>query len=125
MTEFEEENFTRLMMNKKEAQRRRQDEADLALGGTGSSHRRRRGRGLEDEFEDVLRSVGRTRAGGIGDGYEELRQKGKKADALSRSRTRVREDGEDGEDEVRQVKRSRFQKERRALGRKTAKARRR
>ena len=125
MTEFEEENFTRLVMKKKDARRRVRDEADLALGGTGSSHGRRRGRGLEDEFEDVLRSVGRTRAGAIGDGYEELRQKGKKADALSRSRMRVRDDMADGEDDVRQVKRSRFQKERRALGKKMAKTRRR
>lgn len=125
MTEFEEENFTRLMMKKKDVRRRKRDEEDLVLGGTGSSLGRRRGRGLEDEFEDVLRSVGRTRAGAIGDGYEELRQKGKKADALSRSRTRVRDDMEDGEDEVHQAKRSRFQKERRALGRKMAKTRRR
>ena len=125
MTEFEEENFTRLMMKKKDARRRQRDEEDLALGGTGSSHGRRRGRGLEDEFEDVLRSVGRTRVGAIGDGYEELRQKGKKADALSRSRARVREDAEDGEDEAHQTKRSRFERERRSLGRKLAKTRRR
>ncbi|KAF8419639.1 hypothetical protein L210DRAFT_3576375 [Boletus edulis BED1] len=31
MTEFEEDNFTRLIMKKKEAQRRRRDEEDLAL----------------------------------------------------------------------------------------------
>lgn len=126
MTEFEEDNFTRMMMKKKDAQRRRRDEEDLALGGTGSSRGRRRGRGLEDEFEDVLRSVGRSKAGAIGDGYEELRQKGKKVDALTRSRTRVREDGEDGEDsEVRLAKRSRFQKERRTLSRKMGKLKRR
>jgi len=125
MTEFEEENFTRLMMKKKDAQRRKRDEQDLALGGTGSSHGRRRGRGLEEEFEDVLRSVGRTSAGAIGDGYEELRQRGKKADALARSRARGRDDGDDGEDGVRQAKRSRFQKERRALTRKVAMARKR
>ncbi|KAF8141234.1 hypothetical protein EV363DRAFT_1088155, partial [Boletus edulis] len=99
MAEFEEDNFTWLMMKKKEAQRRRRGEEDLALGRTGSSHGRRGGRGL-----DVLRSVGRTKASAIGDGYEELRQKGKKADAFSRSRTRIRDDGED---EVRQPKRSR------------------
>ncbi|KAF8134606.1 hypothetical protein EV363DRAFT_1397000 [Boletus edulis] len=124
MTEFEEDNFTRLIMKKKEAQRRRRDEEDLALGGTGSSHGRRRGRGLEDEFEDVLRSVGRTKASAIGNGYEELRQKGKKADAFSRSRTRIRDDADDGEDEVRQPKRSRFQNERRGLTKNMAKARR-
>ncbi|KAG6330890.1 hypothetical protein ID866_8200, partial [Astraeus odoratus] len=59
MTEFEEDNFTRVMMKKKDARRRRRDEEDLALGGSGMSQGRRRGRGLEDEFEDVLRSVGR------------------------------------------------------------------
>ena len=56
MTEFEEENFTRLVMKKSEAKRRRRDEADIALGGTGASgaHRARRaGAGLEDEFADV------------------------------------------------------------------------
>ncbi|KAF8444688.1 hypothetical protein L210DRAFT_3530569 [Boletus edulis BED1] len=114
MTEFEEDNFTRLIMKKKEAQRRRRDEEDLALGGTGSSHGRRRGRGLEDEFEDVLRSVGRTKASAIGNGY----------DAFSRSRTRIRDDADDGEDEVRQPKRSRFQNERRGLTKNMAKARR-
>lgn len=124
MTEFEEENFTRLMMKKKDARRRKRDEEDLALGGTGSSHGRRRGRGLEDEFEDVLRSVGRTKSGAIGDGYEELRKKGRRADALSRSRTRMRDGLEDEEDEVRPSKRSRFQKERRALSKKMTKARR-
>ncbi|KAF8439886.1 hypothetical protein L210DRAFT_3612466 [Boletus edulis BED1] len=108
MTEFEEDNFTRLIMKKKEAQ----------------SHGRRRGRGLEDEFEDVLRSVGRTKASAMGDGYEELRQKGKKADAFLRSRTRIRDDADDGEDEVRQPKRSRFHNERRALTKNMAKARR-
>ncbi|KAG9318192.1 hypothetical protein JVU11DRAFT_271 [Chiua virens] len=123
MTEFEEENFTRLMMKKKDARRRRRDEEDLALGGTGSNHGRRRG--LEDEFEDVLRSVARTKVGAIGDGYEELRQRGKKADALSRSRTRVWDDGVDGVNEDRPAKRSRFQKERKALGKKLAKTKRR
>ena len=53
------------------------------LHGTGSSHGRRPARGLEDEFEDVLRSVGKVKAGAIRYGYEE-RQKAKKADALSR-----------------------------------------
>ena len=120
MTEFEEDNFTRWMMKKRDARRRKRDEEDLVLGGTGSSHGRRRGRGLEDEFENVLRSVGRTKADAIGYGYEALRQRGKRADALSRSRTRVRDDMEDVEDGVREVKWSRFQKERRAPTRKMA-----
>ncbi|KAF9228726.1 hypothetical protein BS17DRAFT_691170 [Gyrodon lividus] len=124
MTEFEEDNFTRLMMKKKDARRRRQDEADLALGGTGSSHGRRRGRGLEDEFEDVLRSVGRAKMGVIGDGYEELRQKGKKPDTLSRSRTRRIDEVEGEGGEIAQAKRGRFERERRALNRRMAKTRR-
>jgi len=113
MAEFEEENFTRLVMKKKDAKRRKQDEADLALGGTGSTGRHGRGGGLEDEFGDIIRSVGRSRAGIIGDGYEELRQKGKKRSVVERSRVGSRGDlmhnGEDGG--PRQRKRSRFEKE--------------
>jgi len=124
MTEFEEDNFTRLMMKKKDVRRRRQDEADLALGGTGSSHGRRRGRGLEDEFEDVLRSVGRARMGVIGDGYEELRQKGKKSDALSRARTRRLDDTDGVDGDIPQAKRGRFERERRTLSKRLAKSRR-
>ncbi|KIJ63260.1 hypothetical protein HYDPIDRAFT_155982 [Hydnomerulius pinastri MD-312] len=124
MTEFEEENFTRLMMNKKDTRRRKRDEEDLALGGTGSSQGRRRGGGLEDEFGDVLRSVGRTRMGAIGDGYEELRQKGKKSDALSRSRTRRRDNADGGDEETPQAKRGRFERERRALSKRMTKVRR-
>ena len=37
MTEFEEENMTRLVMTKKEAKRRKRDEEDIALGGTGAN----------------------------------------------------------------------------------------
>ncbi|KAI0654787.1 hypothetical protein C8Q70DRAFT_1025330 [Cubamyces menziesii] len=116
MTEFEEENFTRLVMKKKEARRRALDEADIALGGSGMvSGRRGRvpGVGLEDEFGDILKSVGRSRTGVVGDGYEELRQRGKKESVLARSRARSRDDAfEDlGEDGPRQRKRSRFEKE--------------
>ncbi|KAI0373283.1 hypothetical protein BV20DRAFT_1034038 [Pilatotrama ljubarskyi] len=116
MTEFEEENFTRLVMKKKEARRRALDEADIALGGSGMvSGRRGRvpGVGLEDEFGDILKSVGRSRSGVIGDGYEELRQRGKKESVLARSRARSRDDAfEDlGDDGPRQRKRSRFEKE--------------
>jgi len=108
MNEFEEENFTRLVMTKKEARRRARDEEDVALGGTGTSKGRRRGGGLEDEFGDVLRAVdkGSGRPGGLGDGYEALRVKGRKQDVLSRSRTRQREDDEDV---GRVKKKSRFQ----------------
>ncbi|THG96778.1 hypothetical protein EW026_g5118 [Hermanssonia centrifuga] len=122
MTEFEEENMTRLVMKKRDARRREQDEADIALGGIGGSSRGGRGGGLEAEFGDILRSVGRSRGGVVGDGYEELRQKGKKASVLDRSRTRGRDDALDnlGEDEPRQRKRSRFDKEVKASKKRTS-----
>ena len=60
----------------------------------GSRGRGRRGIGLGDEFADVLRSVDRREGGGLGDGYEELRQRGKKGDALTRSRARSQDDME-------------------------------
>ncbi|KAF5337696.1 hypothetical protein D9611_015014 [Ephemerocybe angulata] len=74
ITEYEEENFTRLMMKKTDAKRRARDEEDLALG---------------DEFGDIFRSVHRVNQPGQGDGYDELRKKGKKQDILSRSRDDV------------------------------------
>jgi U3 small nucleolar ribonucleoprotein protein LCP5 len=91
MKDFEEDNFTRLVMKKSEARRRARDEEDLALGGdlgSGSTSRaQRRAGGLEDEFNEVLWSVSRVTGGrSQGDGYEELRQKGRKMDALQRSR---------------------------------------
>ncbi|KAG6854606.1 hypothetical protein C0991_004208 [Blastosporella zonata] len=91
LNEFEEENFSRVVMKKSDARRRARDEEDLALGGSlaggGGKHRRRAG-GLQDEFGDVLRSVERVGHGGSGkgDGYDELRQRSKKADLLERSR---------------------------------------
>ncbi|KZT01065.1 uncharacterized protein LAESUDRAFT_664706 [Laetiporus sulphureus 93-53] len=111
ITEFEEENMTRLIMKKRDAKRRKQDEADIALGGTAAaSGRRGRGGGFEDEFGDILRSVGRSRGGVVGDGYEELRQRGKKESVLARSRARGAEDAfEDlGDDGPKPRKRSRF-----------------
>lgn len=121
MNEFEEENFTRLVMKKKEMKRRKKDEEDIALGGNGGIGGRRRGGGFEDEFGDVLRSVGRSKTGVVGDGYEELRRKGKKRDILERSRTRGREETEDvGEDGPRQRKRSRFEKEAKAVRKRTS-----
>ncbi|KAI5119094.1 hypothetical protein M0805_004865 [Coniferiporia weirii] len=119
MTDFEEENFTRLVMKKKDAKRRRRDEEDIALGGTGAGSapgmlgRGRRGMGLEDEFADVLKAVGRRRDGAVGDGYEELRQRGKKGDALARSRMRTQEDTEGGDEPRR--KRGKFEKDQAAM----------
>jgi len=122
LNEFEEENFTRVVMKKSDARRRLRDEEDLAFGGdlgagapTGKGRRARAG-GLEDEFGDVLRSVGRGGAvvggRGIGDGYDELRRRGKKADVLERSRrsdgVRKRDD-EDDEGMGRSKKRTRFE----------------
>jgi U3 small nucleolar ribonucleoprotein protein LCP5 len=110
MNEWEETNMTRLVMKKKDDKRRRQDEADIALGGLGAGGRRG---GFEEEFGDVLRSVARSQRGVVGDGYEELRKRGKKEDAFSRSRARSRDDAfseVDADDGPRQRKRSRFDK---------------
>jgi U3 small nucleolar ribonucleoprotein protein LCP5 len=111
MNEFEEENFTRLVMKKKEMKRRKKDEEDIALGGSGGISGRRRGGGFEDEFQDVLRSVERSKDGVVGDGYEELRKKGKKRDVLERSRMRGGEKEDAKEEGPRPRKRSRFEKE--------------
>ncbi|UZJ54718.1 hypothetical protein CBS101457_004038 [Exobasidium rhododendri] len=57
MDAYEEDNFTRLTMSKKDAKRRRRDEEDVALGGAGlSSKKGRVGAGLEEEFGDLLRN---------------------------------------------------------------------
>ncbi|KAF9650837.1 hypothetical protein BDM02DRAFT_3111387 [Thelephora ganbajun] len=109
MVEWEEMNMARLVMKKKDARRRVQDEADIVLGGIGAGGRR--GGGLVDEFDDVLRSVSQDRRRITGDGYEELRQRGKKVDVLGRAKARKRDDI--SADEVgapRQRKRSRFEK---------------
>ena len=126
MTEFEEENMTRLMMTKKEAKRRKRDEEDVALGGTGANlaagarGRGKRGVGLEDEFADVLRSVGSGEGKRKRDGYQELRDRGRKKDALERAKTRMR-DGP-GVDELAQergprTKKGRFEKDQIAMRR--------
>ncbi|KAL9937519.1 hypothetical protein V8E36_003928 [Tilletia maclaganii] len=87
MEEYEEENFTRLVMKKKDAKRRRRDEEAVALGGAGlDSANRRQGRlgaGLDEEFGDLLRGSGgggtKRKAGGgkrgapAGDAYDSLR----------------------------------------------------
>jgi len=75
----------------------------------------RRAGGLEDEFNEVLRSVSRVTGGrSQGDGYEELRQKGRKIDALQRSRdsSKKRDLLDDHEDLPKKKKhRSRFELE--------------
>ena len=64
----------------------------------------------KDEFADVLRSVDRRKDSMIGDGYEELRQRGKKRDLLSRARSKTREEVE-GVADGRVRKKSRFEKD--------------
>jgi len=115
MREYEEENFTRLVMKKKDARARRRDEEDIALGGTGMASRTRGrgpvGGGFDGEFEDVLRAVNRKREGPIGDGYEELRQRGKKGSSLARSRMRPREEM-GGDANPRERKKGKFETDR-------------
>ncbi|KAI0031698.1 hypothetical protein K488DRAFT_86547 [Vararia minispora EC-137] len=120
MTEYEEENFTRLVMKKSAARRRVRDEEDVALGGTGLgarvAGRRGRGGGLEDEFADVLRSVGRGSK--TADAYDELRQRGRRGGALERARGRKRDVVEElGVDEPRVRKKGRFELETKAAKR--------
>jgi U3 small nucleolar ribonucleoprotein protein LCP5 len=127
LNEFEEENFTRVMMKKSDARRRLRDEEDLALGGDlgagagvgAGKGRRARAGALEDEFGDVLKGAGR--GGGVvggrsmGDGYDELRRRGKKANVLERSRgsdDRRKRRGDDGaveEGQGRLKKKTRFE----------------
>ena len=110
MEEFEEENMTRLVLKKKDERRRKKDEEDIALGGAGGTTGKRKGGGLEDEFADILRNGRRGRAL-AGDGYEELRTKGRNEGALARSRVRLREDTGDLFEGQRQKKKGRFEKD--------------
>ncbi|KAJ3776137.1 hypothetical protein FB446DRAFT_722454 [Lentinula raphanica] len=124
LTEFEEEQFGRVMMGKKEARRRARDEEALALGGglsglgeegKGAGRRRRTAGGWEDEFGDVLQGIGRSSASG-GDGYDELRQRGKRSGVLERSRENKKRTAElvvDGE--IQKRKKSRFEMERKRV----------
>lgn len=123
LTEFEEEQFGRVMLSKKEARRRRRDEETLAMGGglsgvreEGKGRVRRGGRGFDDEFADVLRDVDRGGNGREGDGYAELRQRSKRGSVLERSRD-ARRESTAMEDEVpmKKRKRSRFETERKAV----------
>lgn len=84
MQAYEEENFTRLMMSKKDANRRRRDEADVALGGAGLSTKRGRvGAGLEEEFGDLLRNKG---------GFDKVKRQG----AMQRAKTGRRDESGGG-----------------------------
>ncbi|GAC72975.1 hypothetical protein PANT_8c00006 [Moesziomyces antarcticus T-34] len=96
MDEFEEENFTRLVMSKKDARKRRRDEADVALGGAGlSSGRdgsRRIGGGMEEEFGDLLRGAGLDGRNGkkakkAQQAYDTLRASSKAGSTLQRSKS--------------------------------------
>ena len=89
MQDFEEENYMRLPMNKRDARRRRRDEADVALGGLGlSAHGNRIGGGVEEEFGDLLREPGRRKR----NVYDELQKRSKVPKTLERAARR--NDGE-------------------------------
>ncbi|WVW81654.1 hypothetical protein I302_103649 [Kwoniella bestiolae CBS 10118] len=82
--EFEESNMTRLVTSKKEAKRRRDDEAALAMGfGIGSGRGRRGRNGLEAELEGVLGDRGSK---GVWDGVGSL---GGRGDVLQRGKKRL------------------------------------
>ncbi|SPC68063.1 related to LCP5 - U3 small nucleolar ribonucleoprotein involved in maturation of 18S rRNA [Ustilago sp. UG-2017b] len=96
MEEFEEENLTRLVQSKKDARKRRRDEADVALGGAGLSSgrdgRRRIGGGMEEEFGDLLRGAGLDGRNGkkakkAQSAYDALRANSKVGGALQRSKS--------------------------------------
>lgn len=87
MQDYEEENFTRLVQNRKDSNRRLRDEADIALGGSGVMRGRRVG-GLDGEFDDVLRAVdsrpSKSKNGRAGI-YDELDKLSKKSSALDKA----------------------------------------
>lgn len=87
MREFEEENMTRLVMTKREAKRREEDEEALLMGfGVGGEQRSRSRRqgGFEAELEGVLGDKGYSKSmwDDVGKGL------GKRDAALDRSRKR-------------------------------------
>ena len=127
LTEYEENQFGRIVMGKKADARRRRDEEDLALGsglagiaedgrgGGATAARWRKGGGLADEFGDILRDSGRG-SGPVGDGYDELRQKGKRGNVLERSRaSKSRPDMSESDVVDKKRKRSRFELERKNI----------
>ncbi|OWZ62278.1 hypothetical protein AYX15_05557 [Cryptococcus neoformans] len=101
--EFEEENMTRLVTSKREAKRRRDDEAALAMGfGVGPSRGRRGRNGLEAELEGVLGDRGDK---GVWDGVSG--KFGQRGDALERGKKRVSGTGSTSG----KAKKARFEKE--------------
>ncbi|WWC57969.1 uncharacterized protein I303_100504 [Kwoniella dejecticola CBS 10117] len=85
INEFEESNMTRLVTSKKEAKRRRDDEAALAMGFGINTGRNRKGRnGLEAEMEGVLNERGSK---GVWDNVGKL---GERGDALQRGKKRMK-----------------------------------
>ncbi|WFD34618.1 hypothetical protein MCUN1_001459 [Malassezia cuniculi] len=80
MEEFEEDNYKRLSLGKRDNKRRRRDEADVALGGIGLS-KSRIGGGIEEEFGDLLRE--RKRGGDI---YAELGKRARAPRAVERAK---------------------------------------
>ncbi|KAF5379890.1 hypothetical protein D9757_007192 [Collybiopsis confluens] len=135
LSEFEEDQFGRVMLGKKEARRRARDEEALALGaglgglgqeGKGGGRRRSAAAGWDDEFGDVLRDIGRGTGRGLGgDGYDELRQKGKRSGVLERSRQDKKRRAEtlvSDADALQARKKSRFETERKGIKAKKVKS---
>lgn len=92
MQEFEEDNYKRLSLNKKEAKKRRRDEQDVALGGLGlSSHGGHRlSGGIEEEFGDLLRGserdARRRERGDERDAYHVLQKRAKRPNAMAQAK---------------------------------------
>lgn len=92
MEEFEEDNYKRLTLSKKDAKRRRRDEQDVALGGLGlSAHKDRIGGGVEEEFGDLLRGSEREeRRRERGEGaYDLLAKRAKRPSTVERAKSRA------------------------------------
>lgn len=79
---YEEDNMTRLFMTKKDAKRRRLDEQEVALGGSGTREdlmagskgvRGRAAPGFEMEFDDLLGNIAKKRKTGQADGFDAIR----------------------------------------------------
>lgn len=114
ISEWEEDNMTRLVTTKREAKRRREDEEALALGfgvGGAGRGRARRQNGLEAELEGVL---GERGSKGVWDGVG-VKSLGERDGITSRAKRAADESGP-----RKSLKKSRFEKDvkrkRRAIG---------